>query len=304
MDKAPCKGLSKPMLMDAIEVFVEVVEAMSFVRAAERLGMPTSTVSAKIARLEEQLKVTLIKRNTRQMRVTPAGRAYYERCLRAIAEIGEAEREIAAAREEPTGVLRIAALSEMAPFLLPKHVDAYLARFPNTSVELIVTNEPINTLSEQIDLAIQLEPQPGSKLIVRKFRSAQIGLWASPAYLDRKGTPQSLEELAAHALMRFTRTDGHLVLQPGNLGQVAVDQLSRLATNDFHCLLGFILGGHGIGLLPDFMGEEVSTSLSLSRVLPDIFAGCGGDICFVYPAQAFVPASVEAFIKIALGQEA
>src|SRR5690606_4390746 len=108
-----------------IEVFVKVVQAGSFSQAARLLGVPNTTVSAKVARLEKRLGVTLIQRTTRKLHVTPAGRAYYERCLRGLEEIEAAEAEVTASAAEPHGVLRLTAPGDVAHSVLPPIVGAY-----------------------------------------------------------------------------------------------------------------------------------------------------------------------------------
>src|SRR5271165_2425292 len=157
---------NRAMSVDSIQVFVEVVEAQSFTRAAGRLKMPATTVSAKIAKLEERLGVTLIQRTTRRLQVTPAGRAYYERCARALAEIAEGERELLAGTQEPSGLLRITTPPDLAHGLLTPKVERFLKAYPKTSVELIVTSQIVDLLAERIDLAVRVGVLNDSSLII------------------------------------------------------------------------------------------------------------------------------------------
>src|SRR5688500_5058395 len=128
------------MDLDDIAVFVKVVEAGSFSGAARLLGMPNTTVSAKVARLEKRLGVTLIRRTTRKLHITRAGQAYYDRCRRGLSEIETAEAEITSAATEPRGSLRIGVNPYIARSVLPALVADYTARYPLMTVDVRVAN--------------------------------------------------------------------------------------------------------------------------------------------------------------------
>src|SRR5262245_38895695 len=138
------------MNLDGVDVFVRVVQAGSFSAAARQLAMPATTVSAKIARLEERLGVTLIQRSTRKMHVTEAGESYYRHCADAIAALAVGEEELAAATAEPSGLLRITVPADLAQSLLPRIIGAYLERYPKVSVEVLATNTQLDLLAEGI----------------------------------------------------------------------------------------------------------------------------------------------------------
>src|SRR5688500_2364282 len=163
------------MNLDGVDVFVRVVEAGGISAAARQLGMPATTVSAKIARLEERLGVTLIQRSTRRMHVTSAGDTYYRHCREALAALVAGEGELAAATAEPSGLLRITVPYDLAQTLLPPVVEAYLARYPKASIEIVATNAQLDLLAEGIDLAIRAAPAlKDSTLQARKFGTAQL----------------------------------------------------------------------------------------------------------------------------------
>ena len=288
------------MVLDGIEVFAEVVDAKSFSRAARRLGMPTSTVSAKVARLEERLGTTLIQRTTRQLSVTANGRAYYERCIRALAELSEAERALADAALEPSGLLVISVAADLAQFKLVPLIDTYLGRYPKTSVDLRITNQRVDLVAEGVDLAIRTGQMTDSTLVMRRYFPAHVGLWASRGYLDRNGTPHNARDLAQHTLLHMTRVGGPLALRDQTGGDLALTGKSRLACDDMQTLRTFVETGAGIGLLPDFIGEYPERPLV--RVLPELRSD-SLPISFVYAAQRFVPQTVRAFIDLAKGLE-
>ena len=284
------------MILDGIDVFAEVVDAKSFSRAAKRLGMPTSTVSAKVARLEERLGTTLIRRTTRALSVTEAGRAYYERCVRALAEMAEAERALADVSEEPSGLLRISAPGDMAQFKLVPLVEAYLERHPKTSVDLVISNARVDLVADDIDLAVRAGRLEDSSLVVRKFLEGQIRLYASEAYLATHGVPKRVEDLAAHQIVQLTRAGDLQHLRNANGERVEIKGRTRLSCDDIQTCRAFVERGAGIGLLPQFIGDDARAPLV--RVLPEI-ASERIAVNFVYAAQRFVPQTLRAFIDLA-----
>src|SRR5215469_2150739 len=132
------------MNLDDIAVFVRVVEAGSFSAAARRLGMPKATVSARVARLEKRLGLSLIQRTTRKLRVTDAGDEYFRHCAEAIREVEVAEAALQSTSGKPSGVLKVTAPADLGHTLLPRIVHAYAARYPDVSMELLVTNRVVD----------------------------------------------------------------------------------------------------------------------------------------------------------------
>jgi DNA-binding transcriptional LysR family regulator len=206
--------------LDGIAVFVKVVQAGSFSAAARLLGIPNTTVSAKVARLEKRLGVTLIQRTTRKLNITPAGRAYFERCLRGLEEIETAEAEVSLSAAEPRGLLRVTAPGDVAMGMLPPIVSRFLKRYPRTRVEIVVANRVIDLVAEGVHLAIRAAGLPDSTLAARRFMPFCGALWASRAYLERRGAPKIPLELEQHDCLVFPRFFGaaaaaHRRAQPG-----------------------------------------------------------------------------------------
>ena len=284
------------MELDGIAVFVKVVQAGSFSGAARQLGVPNTTVSAKVARLEKRLGVTLIQRTTRKLHITPAGRAYFERCAPALEAIQDAEAQMTLAAPEPAGTLRITAPGDVAHGLLPPIVSRFLERYPRTRVEVMVANRVVDLIAEGVHLAIRAARLADSTLVARKFMPFSGGLWASAAYLKRKGTPRSPHDLSQHDGLVFARSFG----QPLKLGDGRVKSepefQARVAADDLETLRVFALQGKGIATLTDYLGREAG----LVQVLP-AWSWMAGSLSFVYPGQRFVPANVRAFIDLATG---
>ena len=283
------------MELDGIAIFVKVVQAGSFSAAARLLGVPNTTVSAKVARLEKRLGVTLIQRTTRKLSITPAGQAYFERCVRGLEEIEAAEAEVSLSAAEPRGLLRLTAPGDVAMGMLPPIVGRFLARYPRTRVELVVANRVVDLLAEGVHLAIRAAPLADSTLVARRFMAFSGGLWASRAYLNGKGTPKTPPELAQHDCLVFPRFSARPLRLTDGRGRVEVDSKGRLAVDDPQTLRNFLLQGEGIGTLPDYLARGTP----LVRVLAK-WTWTSGALSFVYPGQRFVPANVRAFIDMAL----
>src|SRR5262250_1275629 len=193
------------MDLDAIAVFVKVVQAGSFSQAAKLLGMPNSTVSAKISLLEQHLGVTLLQRTTRKLGLTQAGEAYFKRCVQALEELQAAESELATAQREPQGILKLTAPIDLGHSLLPLLVSIFLRKYPQMETELLVTNRILDLVAEGIDLAIRAGALKDSRLIAKRFVLGQFALWASPSYLKKRGVPSHPKELSQHECLRFSR---------------------------------------------------------------------------------------------------
>jgi DNA-binding transcriptional LysR family regulator len=288
------------MRIDEIAVFVRVLEAGSFTAAARQLAMPPTTVSAKIAALEKRLGTTLILRTTRQLRATPAGELYLDRCRSALQEIETAEAELKTDGEEPTGTLRITAPTVMGRSILPELIAGYRQKFPAVSVEAMVMDRMANLVAEGIDLAIRVGPLQDSSLIVRKWFEGAGGFYASRSYLDRRGAPETLDDLAKHQIVGFSRGGGNLpdkMLFRGEVVEVKIE--APIISNDFYVSRSFIDLDLGIGYLPPPMDRAWRGQQALVRVLPE-YSSLIATIYFVYPRQRFVPARVKSFIAYAV----
>jgi DNA-binding transcriptional LysR family regulator len=286
------------MDLDGIAIFVKVIQTGSFSRAAALLGMPNSTVSAKVSALEKRLGVTLLQRTTRKLRVTQAGEAYFQRAVRALEELQAAENELETGRVEPTGLFRVTAPVEIGHSLLPALVHAFLKKHPRMEVELVVTSRVLDLVVDGIDLAIRAGPLKDSSLIAKRFDLGDFGLWASPDYLTQHATPHHPEELAQHNCLRFSRfkDDGFRLAHGREKFNVAVS--GQLVADDFETLRSLAILGEGIAFLPSFLCSEDTKQDKLTRVLPH-WRGDKVSLSLVYPAQRFVPTKVRSFIAVA-----
>jgi DNA-binding transcriptional LysR family regulator len=286
------------MDLDGIAIFVKVLQTGSFSQAAKLLGMPNSTVSAKVSALEKRLGVTLLQRTTRKLRATQAGEAYFQRSVRALEELQAAENELETGRADPKGLLRLTAPVEIGHSLLPALVHAFLNKHPRLEVELVVTNRVLDLVVDGIDLAIRAGPLKDSSLIAKRFDLGDFGLWASPDYLTQRGAPRHPRELAQHNCLRFSRfKDDGFRLTHGR-ENFTVEVSGQLVADDFETLRSLAILGEGIAFLPSFLCSEDTKQDKLTRVLPK-WRGDKVSLSLVYPAQRFVPTKVREFIRVA-----
>jgi len=286
------------MDLDAVAVFVKVVQAGSFTQAAKVLKMPNSTVSAKVAALEKSLGVTLLQRTTRRLHLTESGEGYFRRCLRALEELEAAQNELETTRGEPKGVLRITAPAELGRGALPSLLDVVMKRHPSIDIDLVITSRMVDLVTENIDIAVRAGPLKDSGLIARRFVLGQFGLWASPGYLKKNSIPKNPDDLAQHEFLRFAPFTGRK-LQLSNGREQAILTLSgRITADDFETLRSLAVLGWGIALLPSFLCAEEAKERRLVSVLPD-WRGESVKISIVYPAQRFVSPKIRAFITAA-----
>lgn len=283
------------MNLDGIDVFVKVVQSGSFTQAAKLLNMPITTVSGKVASLEKRLGITLLNRTTRKLHLTENGEAFFKRCVAAMAEIQAGENELSTSKSELEGLLRITSSLDVGQILLPPIMRSFLKEHPKLQIELSLTNRVVDLVGEGVDLAIRIGKLKDSTLIARKFIDAQGCLWASPSYIKKYGQPQQPKQLKEHKFVNFSRVGNNIKLTKNNV-VVEVEATGQIIVDDMSTLKTFVLGGDGIGMIPNFLCEEEEASGKLVRILPTWISG-GVSLSFVYPPQRFVSPKVRAFIE-------
>src|SRR5262245_31535582 len=253
--------------VDAIAVFVKVVESGSFSTAARRLGIPKTTISAKVAGLEKRLGIRLIERTTRKLRMTEAGEKYFHHCAIATREVELGEAAVQSAKEKPYGVLRVTAPVDFGRAVLPRIVRAYAAKYPDVSVELIVTNRIVDIVEEGIDLAIRWAGSlKDSSLIARRFIETRSNLWASPTYLKEFGKPTHPRDLANAAFLAHPVLKS--VMLTNGKSDVELQLNGRVGSDDLEVIAALVGLGAGIAWLPDFLVRDSVEEGKLVPVLP------------------------------------
>jgi DNA-binding transcriptional LysR family regulator len=275
--------------LNRIAVFAQVVSAGSFSAGARALGIPKSSASRSVRQLEEALGVRLLERTTRRLRLTEAGRGYYERVASALSGLNEARAAVMELQDSPKGTVRMAAPAAWGSWLLAPLIAQFVETYPEIHIDLSLTDGEVDLVRDGFDLALRMGRLEDSSMIVRTIGSIDRGLFASTAYLERRGMPQRLADLALHDVIAF-RGDGHgerLRLQgPNGIESIVVH--GRVETDAFSFVFESVRLGVGIGLLP--LGGCVR-HMRLVRVLPELTEP-GYPVSIVYPSSRHLPQRV------------
>jgi DNA-binding transcriptional LysR family regulator len=284
--------------LSEIGVFVQVVQAGSFSQAARNLGLPKSTVSRKVAQLEERLGARLLQRTTRKLSLTEVGAMYHERCSRILPELEAAEREVHDLQDVPRGLLRLSAPLRFP--LLGDLVAEYLALYPDVRAEVVCTDRVVDLIDEGFDLAIRAGALADGSLIARRLMdSIPHFVVAAPAYVERRGKPRTPDDLARHDCLLFGGQRERATWRfqrGGRVTEVAVT--GRAAINDFEMLCKGAVAGLGIGLMPAPQCCPELRAGRLVRVLEE-WQVADFPLSIVYPSTRHLSPKVRAFIDLA-----
>lgn len=287
------------MQLDTIQAFVAVARAGSFAEAGRRLRVPRSTLSRQIQRLERGLGVQLMARTTRAVRLTEAGRSYFERCSRALDELSAATDSTRESGGQPKGVLRVALPIDIARTVIARMLPELRRRYPEIVLKLSVGQRMVDIISEGFDLALRGGPQlADSSLTSRKVCSHVFHVYASPRYLNERGVPAHPRELAQHDLLGFAPGDEPIPWQlVGPDGAHTVVPRAWLQANELSLLARGVVDGLGIGLSEPISFERELKEGLVQRVLPG-YAMSGGTLFAVYPSGKRLPAKVRVFLEV------
>ena len=194
--------------LEAMSAFVSVVEAGGFSAAARKLGTPLTTLSRKVADLEEYLRVTLLTRTTRKVALTDTGQLFFQRCRQLLDELSDAERLASGEYQAPRGELKISAPLALGRLHLEPIISEFLSVYPDIDVELRLSDQVANVVEDGIDVAVRVGQLPNSSLKALKVGSIRHVICASPAYLSRYGTPSRPSDLGNHQCVTFTGLEG------------------------------------------------------------------------------------------------
>lgn len=282
------------MDLDETLAFVAVVDAGSFTAAARRLQIPKSTLSRQVSRLEGRLGARLLHRTTRRLSTTETGRAYFERCHAAIGEIRDAQRLAQDVSGVPKGKLRVSCPFDLARDHLGGLLAEFRRRYPELELELMLGQQRIDLVAERIDVALRGGELPDSSFVSRKIVGSEVVLCASPGYLDRRGRPTTVAELAEHDTVSMP-FPGHVLELDGPDGRVDVTLAPWLVANEWGVLRRAILDGGGIGpnIIQSVQDDFVTGCLE--RVLPDHGHRAGG-LYAVYPSRHHLSPKVRVFV--------
>jgi DNA-binding transcriptional LysR family regulator len=285
------------MDLAAIGVFTRVVQVGSFSGAARELGMPKSTVSLRVAQLEARLGVGLLKRTTRRLHLTEAGRAYFDTCARTLAELEGAERSLTRAQDAPRGLLRISAGTEAGTGMVGDLVAGFLIAYPDVAIDLQLSSRRVDLVAEDVDVAFRAGKLDDSTLKARRLGGSLLKLFASPAYLARRSAPRHPLELKRHDCLCLTASraaESVLDLRNGR-ERTRVVVRPRFSSNQVGAVRHQALAGGGIAFLPVHLCAAEVRRGELAPVLSD-WRSEGVPIHLVHAAHRFVSPVVRAFL--------
>jgi DNA-binding transcriptional LysR family regulator len=282
----------------AIDAFVRVVEQGSFVRAAGVLELSTSALSQRVADLEAHLGARLLDRTTRKLSLTESGQAFFRRAVQVLADLDEAEMLATSSAAAPRGVLKITCAHAIAVQRLAPAMARFHARHPEVRFEVSASDRVVDLVEEGFDLAIRIGMVGSDLLVARKLGEMRLLLCAAPAYLERRGTPRTPEDLARHDLLTYAyaRTPRLWSLRSPGGTLVEIKAQGSLHANTGEVLVAAAEAGQGIVLVPDLHVAHARAAGALVRVLPE-YEGGGGDIWAVYPSRRHLSAKVRLFVE-------
>lgn len=270
---------------DGVELFLQVVESGNLTEAAERLNLTRSAVGKGLARLEARLGTCLLQRSTRRQRLTEDGQAYYEHCLRALAELEAAESVLESGRQQPRGRLRVSVPLAFGHHYAAPALWALMDSYPELEIDLCFSDRMIDLVQEGFDIAVRIGPLPDTdRLSARRLGQQVMGLAASPAYLQRKGAIESIEDLAVHRGIAYRSNTA---------------QCSRLASplivDDLQAVADAAIAGVGLAWLPSWLIAHYALRGQLQAVLPS-YREQPAPIHVIWPTAAHMPAKTRCAI--------
>jgi DNA-binding transcriptional LysR family regulator len=259
---------------DAMQAFARVVEAGSFTKAAQTLHMSRTTVTQLVQQLEARLRVRLLNRTTRKVNLTADGALYYERVLRLLADMEDAESGLSSASAAPSGRLRVDVPSPLARLVLIPALPAFHARYPDIQIDMGVSDRMVDVIGDQVDCIIRGGAIADLSLKARRVADLQMGVYAAPAYLAQHGAPahpRDLEE-SQHRIVGFlSARTGKLLAWPMRRGEESVEITGRtiLAVDDGNAYLEAGVAGLGVLWLLDYMAKAHVARGELVRLFDD-----------------------------------
>jgi DNA-binding transcriptional LysR family regulator len=259
---------------DAMQAFARVVEAGSFTKAAETLHMSKTTVTQLVQQLEARLRVRLLNRTTRQVNVTADGAAYYERVLKLLADMDDAETSLSAASTSPRGRLRVDVPSPLARMVLIPALPAFHAQYPDIQLDMGASDRIVDVIAENVDCVVRGGELTDLSLMARRVGDLQLGVYAAPSYLARAGHPAHPRELED----THHRIVGYLWQRLGKAFPYAMQRDDEsvhvhgryvLAVDDGNAYLAAGLAGLGVLWLPEYMAQPHLATGELQPLFQD-----------------------------------
>lgn len=284
-------------LLNDMALFVEVVRAMSFRRAADAIGVPNSTLSRRVSALEKAIGLRLLHRTTRKLELTEAGQIYYERCKRIVDEAKLAHEQLGDLLAQPSGVLRASLPVDFATTYLAPLIAEFARRYPGIRFDFDLTPRRVDLVTEPFDVAIRMGESLDSGLIARQLASLPAYLYASPGYLASAGEPLQPADLSRHECLGF-RTAKPLAWAlhcPTSQAEMQVEVGGRFQLNSVGMMRRLATLDLGIVLMPEAMVADELASGRLQRVLP-LWQGVPVPV-YAMTETRLLPAKTQRFIE-------
>ncbi|MEZ2133161.1 MULTISPECIES: LysR family transcriptional regulator [unclassified Sinorhizobium] len=286
-------------MISNVGVLAAIIEGGSFARAADALGLSPSGVSRAISRLEGRIGVRLLDRNTRSVTLTDEGRRLYADIGPLLSEIENALRVTSGSAKTVRGRLRVNVDAFFARIMFSAHVGRFLELYPEVSLELVTRDQLGDLLGEGFDIAIRFGTPPDSSMVARKLLETRTIMVASPAYLERHGTPEIPADLARHTCIQVRNSQTGQIIEdwlfPNGGEMLSVATHGRLVVNDVGTLLGACLTGVGIARIKAIGVQDLLDSGALVELLPD-WPTETYPLYAIYPSRHLPAAKVRAFI--------
>jgi len=285
--------------LQAMEVFIQVVDCGSFTKAAEMLNLPKATVSTLVQTLETTLSVKLLHRTTRQVMITSDGAAYYERCVQILSDVRDAEESLSRHRMSPSGRLRVDTPSGLATEILIPALPGFFERYPDITMELGSTDRPVDLVEEGVDCAVRGGELLDPNLIARRVGVINFVTAASPDYIARHGMPQHPRDLERHRCVNyFSAKNGKIMnwdfTRDGERIEVALP--GAIALNDSNAYVQAGLAGLGIITMTDYLLTGYIANGRMVPVLPE-WRSDTLPVHIVYPQNRHLSAKVRVFVE-------
>ncbi len=285
--------------LTGIIAFARVASLGSYASAARSLSISPSAVSKSVQRLEEHLGITLFTRTTRSLTLTPEGRDLHERALRLLREAEEMQQAAAVARAEPAGLVKVTAPVPVGVHLIAPALPEFRRRFPKVTLDLRLSDQYVDIVEEGIDVAIRVGEPGDSRLIARKLAPNRICCFASPQYLDRRGTPLRPEDLAQHDCVNFRyQSSGQSLRWPFRIGERVLEIVppATIVVDSSDAVAAVLVAGGGIGMSPTYIAAPFLERGELVPVLKE-FAFDRFDIIAFWPESRRGNPNVKAFVS-------
>jgi DNA-binding transcriptional LysR family regulator len=286
------------MDLNEAAVFVKVVDAGSFSAAARLLGLPTSTVSTRVARLEKRLGVTLLQRTTRRLHLTDSGQLYYEHAATGLGHMLDAEAAVTESAGEPKGLLRVTAPADFGDHILAAIINQVRRNFPKVAVDMVLIDRYVDLVAEGVDAAIRTGDLKDSSLIAKNVGIACWGPFAAPEYLKSAPPLESPQALRHHCCLQFTPLGRESWTFSDKASSLTIPLSGLVMVNDVRVIRAMALAGEGVALLPLHLCRDQCLDGRLLRVLPE-WQAKADPVHIVYPRQRFVPPKLRSFVDLA-----